>query len=544
MRTRWIAASAATAAMLMLAGPWPAFPATAAIDNGSMSGWRPPSASLEVDPRPFALPLEPAPIEASDLAPGPNLKCQAVPAVSDRCPTSAWVYDNPEGHGQYQGYDRLTGVRLSPNGKHLYAYGFSNYDATATDLAVVAFDTSSGDVEWVYHYDGGSAEAAYGLAVSADGSTIYVGGMGKLSTGRDELLAIALGASDGKPIWTTTYADPGNAVVTLGPGLSADGKRLYLGGTIWDDGTVPSKAIGLALEASTGEIDWISRWTPPDGELPNILALASAPDDTFYMTGYTRPASTFLVRSYLTVAFRDDRAGHRGIVQWSRQYDGGPHAGGINLAWDIAVARDGSTIAITGQGYRDSTNSVSDIETIAYDDDGTQLWVGRWGGGADGNNATGYAVAIAPDGERVFSSGMAPTVIDRNTVLGTVAYETDSGNQLWTSLPQSPGYYSLAHTVTTSRDGSTVYVSGDSGNANVRAAAVVALDAKTGSTIWTSRYNDGPAIDWDLPMSAVVAGDGKHLYVGAQAQRKNVGALSSVSASNAVDFLVLGYTLP
>ena len=81
---------------------------------------------------------------------------------------------------------------------------------------------------------------------------------------------------------------------------------------------------------------------------------------------------------------------------------------------------------------------------------GTQLWVARYHPAS--SHERGSAVAVSPDGSRVFVAGQTceGAVCD----YATVAYDSVGGAKLWASRYSGPGHYSFVSAVAVSPDGS------------------------------------------------------------------------------------------
>jgi WD40 repeat protein len=466
----------------------------------------------------------------------PGVKCPPViPAVNDRCPVWASVYDNANGHAQY-GVDSLTRVAISPKGDRAFVTGTSWDDGSGSnDLVTAAYDLKDGKELWIKRWPGSGTQLATGILVSADGSRVFVTGVDEFSFGGDgDVVTLAYQASNGQEIWSSIYDDPQHRQdISVGAVLSGDGSRLYVGGQSASGG-VPDGALLLALDSGSGDRLWALRHDPK-GLVENVLALASGPGDRVYMAGYTRPQSSLLIRDYLVLAFHDDREQDRGVLDWSAAYDGNGGTA-IDLANALAVSGDGSRVAVTGRSER-SSGGAADYATVLLDaTNGSQVWAARYGGRADANYTSGNAIAFSPSGDHVFVTGQAGNMVDRRSGYGTVAYETATGNQLWDDVRNGPAdYYSIAHAVLVSPDGSRVYVTGEDGRANVRDVVTVAYDAN-GTRIWTGRYNDGSGPDWDIGIVAAISPDGKRLLVGTQAQHK-----VSTDGANGSDYVTLAY---
>jgi hypothetical protein len=159
-----------------------------------------------------------------------------------------------------------------------------------------------------------------------------------------------------------------------------------------------------------------------------------------------------------------------GTWLWSRRYDG-PYVGdGTDWANEVATTADGGLVVVAGTST--GTDELQTTTVIAYDGDtGTQLWVKRL------RTGWGFAVDLSPDGSTVFVTG--------DTGFRTTAIDAASGAKLWSkslvgTLPDENFGYDLA----ASPDGASVLVAGERDHA----LGVVAYGAATGDRLWRRTY--------------------------------------------------------
>jgi DNA-binding beta-propeller fold protein YncE len=204
---------------------------------------------------------------------------------------------------------------------------------------------------------------------------------------------------------------------------------------------------------------------------------------------------------------------------WVSTYNYPPNDGSAYADADVAnaeaVSPSGDRAFVTGASF-DPTGTYgpypqgSSIATIAYDAaTGAQLWVARYTG-AGHHQDTPYAIAVSPDGSRIYvTGGQNHDVINQYEPVGdcvTIAYDAATGAQLWSASYQAPGLYltlccGLAHNqystgrgIAVSPDGSRVAVTGLSGQSpgdgSDTALATLLYDASTGAQLWAQRYDD------------------------------------------------------
>jgi len=159
-------------------------------------------------------------------------------------------------------------------------------------------------------------------------------------------------------------------------------------------------------------------------------------------------------------------------------------------------------VFVTGYGFSRGAY----LDTVAYDAaTGAKLWETAGPGGQ------AFSVAASPDGTAVFITGFAEARANKYV---TVAYDAATGKRLWGSRYIAPsGFGGIANAVAVSPDGHRVYVTGGSGGATSESDyATVAYDAATGAQLWARRYN-GPANGPDTATALAVSPTGRTVFV-------------------------------
>jgi PQQ-like domain len=181
---------------------------------------------------------------------------------------------------------------------------------------------------------------------------------------------------------------------------------------------------------------------------------------------------------------------------------------------DLHVAPSGNAVFVAGMALRDHL-------TVAYDaQTGAELWQGLQHG-----TAMAKAIAVAPDGSRVFTTGGGFVDASGRWASLTIAYDASSGTKLWTRRGNGGGW---GEDVAPTPDGSMVLVTGaargwEPDNPFDSDPITIAYDASTGATVWKARFGRGDAHGYSLAMApdgqtAYVAGDiccvGRNYYDG------------------------------
>ncbi len=410
--------------------------------------------------------------------------------------------------------DRGKALAASPNGSVIYAAGSSSTANGASDWIVFAYATSDGAQLWVKRFQGSGSiygqEIPHSIAVSPDGSSVYVHGVAAEADGKN-LVTIAYRAATGDLMWTrseyggVSSCCEGDQML----GVSPDGSVVYATGA----GTAGSTAV--AYNASTGA----RIWTRTLNLRPIALVVSPTGDDVF-VTGY-RDAGSPTGYDYLTVAHRASD----GARAWSQAYDGpsGYAAPGwsYDLPSDVAVSPDGATVFVTGRSDGMPTTdgeADDDYATVAYAaDTGAHRWTQRYtglgtryysGGTTWPSRDIAAAMAASVDGSLVYVTGSSG---QDDVDYATIAYDSTSGEVSWTQRQDFGGQdepYSLAR----SPDGLGVYVTGKGDDILVSDYGTAALGASTGTLLWSAEY-DGPSSGTDVANSVVVSPDSNRIFV-------------------------------
>lgn len=269
--------------------------------------------------------------------------------------------------------------------------------------------------------------------------------------------------------------------------------------------------VGLAAPAfaAPGDQVWLKRYNGSSNGNDQASAVAVSPDGTkVFVTGDSFGGST-AGADYLTVAYN----ALTGAVLWSKRYNG-PNPIGGDIPTAIAVSPDGAKVFVTGYSHGGSS-TVKDYATVAYNaQTGAQLWVKRHNG-PESYDDIAKAIVVSPDSTTVFVSGFSdvgfnPDLSVFDADFGTIAYNAQSGAVLWLKY-----YGGIAHGVDDGRaiavspDATTVFVTGISytGSTTGYDYATVAYVAGSGALMWTKRYN-GPSNGYDTARAIAVSPDG------------------------------------
>jgi hypothetical protein len=206
---------------------------------------------------------------------------------------------------------------------------------------------------------------------------------------------------NGSQIWTNNFEQDGLIQVK---GAAVDSSNnLYL---LADCKPYPQYIV--FMYSSSGALDWFSNLTPASSSQSHGLALDYR--QNVVVTGQINYNYTGYF-SYLCGTFKVNTNGN---PVWTNYYPQPPS--GSSIANAIAIDRANNSYVT---GYSPGTNSNNDIVTIKYDANGNQIWLQRYNGPGNGNDA-GNAIAVDNNGN-VYVTGYDTTTAG-GTEMVTIKY--------------------------------------------------------------------------------------------------------------------------
>jgi hypothetical protein len=433
--------------------------------------------------------------------------------------------------GYQGGFADARAVVVSPDGSKVFVAGGiaakPNPPVANFNFATIAYDATTGNRLWLREFDGNlhRSDDALAMAISPDGSTVFVTGRSDAAVSHVDYLTVAYDATTGAKRWVARLKGPANGDdVPRAIGVSPDGTEVFVTGSI--DGGAPTQSdFGtVAYDASTGGLLWLENYDSAIHSVDNASALGvSADGSRVFVTGTSRTPDG---DRFLTIAYDTSN----GSPNWIRRYTAGHHG----TATALGVSPDGSSVVVSGVGFGNGSTSSDDFATVAYDaSTGTQRWSRRYD---DPIGSSDRATAIGVTSTRVFVTGQGATDAGVGSY-ATVAYDLGTGAAQWVRTFTGPAdAASTPNALTTSPNGSSVYVTGQSFDAQIGGFydyETVAYDASTGATEWVNGY-DGNADKDDIAYAIAVSPDGSRVFV--------TGDSTNPSGSTAMTTLALSTT--
>jgi hypothetical protein len=243
-------------------------------------------------------------------------------------------------------------------------------DGTLEDFATIAYDGLTGSQLWVARYDGPGHgdDSAYGLAVSPNGSQVFVTGPSTGSGGNDDYATVAYDSVTGAQQWVQRY-DNGDLDESIGIAVSPTSDKVAVTGfslnPIGGIGFTPVRdAATILYDAGTGNKLWVARHSETDGAATTVVTF-SHDGRRLYVAGLENGNVVGVGSSGAGV-----QAGHSptltlaydvnaGTELWATHYLG---PAGDEGGSDLAVSPDDTYVFVTGGGQ----SSAADVSTLAY----------------------------------------------------------------------------------------------------------------------------------------------------------------------------------
>jgi uncharacterized delta-60 repeat protein len=402
-----------------------------------------------------------------------------------------WVrrYDGPS-HGS----DGVVAMAMDASGNICVA-GTSTGSGTGWDYATIKYNNDGSEL-WVARFDGGGIfyEEVRGMAVDATGN-VYVTGFNDGSGTYNDYTTIKY-STDGSELWVRRYDGPLQRSDDV-KGVAVDGTgNVYVTGESVGSGTGVDYA--TVKYRTDGSELWVRRYDGPSHSVDRAHNLTVDATGNIYVTGYSEGGFT-------TVKYNGD-----GTELWVRTYIG-PVGG--DTAFGIAVDATGH-VYVTGRSPGAGTGH--DIATVKYNGDGSELWVRRYNGPANGSDQP-FDIAIDSTGN-VSVTGWS-TGIGSGWDWATIKYSSE-GNEIWVARYNGPGNGSdLPNAVSTDSKG-YVYVAGRSPGSG-------------GDTDFTTiRYSQAPIIISTVPRCGSTGGSGTITIIGHNFDTTPVVLLGDVTATD------------
>jgi glucose dehydrogenase len=150
--------------------------------------------------------------------------------------------------------DYATAIAITEDGATLVVTGYSFVGDSVSDYATAAYRSTDGREVWAARYNGTGMghDVARALEVSPDGSRVFVTGESQSSGITDDYASIAYRTVDGAQLWVSRFNGPGDGNDSANSvAVSTNGSVIFVGGYSTGSNTSADYAT-LAYDAVTG----------------------------------------------------------------------------------------------------------------------------------------------------------------------------------------------------------------------------------------------------------------------------------------------------
>jgi uncharacterized delta-60 repeat protein len=374
---------------------------------------------------------------------------------------------------------------------NLYVTGTTS-GGTGKDFLTVKY-ASDGTETWVRRHgelrDGW--DDARAMALDQAGNVFVTGVSEGLGTNKDYVTVKY--ACDGTELWVRSYNGPENGDDAANALAVDQAGNVFVTGV--SEGSDFQTDFATVKYASDGTELWVRRYDGAAGGYDQAFSIAVDPLGDVFVTGESEGDGTLY--DYATVKYSSD-----GTELWVRRYDG--PAGDDDRGKSLAVDQAGD-VYVTGWSV--GVGPRYNCATVKYAGDGTELWVRRYEGPADATSMA-YAVAVDQAGNAYVTGGCNENISYNNYL--TIKYSSD-GTELWVRKYNGPANGTDTALALAVDQAGNVFVTGrsDGGGGNEDYATI--KYASDGTELWARRY-DGPASGSDVPYALAVDSAGS-VYV-------------------------------
>jgi DNA-binding beta-propeller fold protein YncE len=295
----------------------------------------------------------------------------------------------------YQGreFNFPRAITVSPDGSRVYVTGSLSGGKAADAVATIAYDARTGRQLWVSQFRPKDGADVRSVAVSPDGTSLYVAGYGRVSGSPWQFSVLAYAAATGKQRWQRYYPTPGQYGSAGSVAVSPDGQTIYA------TGGAGTTAVTVAYRAA-GTLKWAARYSSPYKGFAEGDQIVVAPSGSAVYVGGRESAPNKHV-DIATLAY----SAATGKRLWREQTLGGVP--------DIAVTPNGQSVIVDG------SQNYTHIEMDAYN---AATGATQWSRLAPGTNLIPDGLVISPSGSTLYIGGN-----------DTMAFSVANGAVLWTS---------------------------------------------------------------------------------------------------------------
>jgi WD40 repeat protein len=199
--------------------------------------------------------------------------------------------------------DIARSVAVSPTGNTVFVTGY-RHAWPGHDYGTIDYNAATGTRLWIQRYNGpgNDTDLANSVAVSPTGGTVFVTGQSTGGNATGDYATVAYNAATGAQQWAQRYEGPGEFVdAAFSVAVSPRGGTVFVTGDS-DGGNSGDDYTTIAYNAATGARLWAQRYNGPANSYDRALSVAVSPGgDQVFVTGYSPGDSSS--DDYATIAY-------------------------------------------------------------------------------------------------------------------------------------------------------------------------------------------------------------------------------------------------
>ncbi|MDI6839451.1 MAG: hypothetical protein QMD71_01125 [bacterium] len=419
---------------------------------------------------------------------------------------TAWVrrYNGPADSS-----DVAKALRLDNEG-NVCVFGSSVGKVTGADYLIIKYDNDGNELwsaryDSLEHWDDGPFFSAWGTMAVDNSCNIYVTGVSKNPSTGDEKWVTVKYDKDGNELWVRTYHGTANIGWNQALDLAIDDRgHVYVTGSSDDKNAEGGVNFCTIKYNANGDEVWRVKYNGPanSADIAYRVTVDPSSPSNIYVTGASKGFGGGYGYDYTTIKY--DCWGNE---LWVARYNGPNNKDDYSY---LIKADSYGNVYISGRSYY-VNGFVGDITTIKYDRNGNELWVQKYSGPENDDEACDLVIDAIGN---VYVTGVSMTSTTRLDYI-TLKYSPD-GDLLWskrydagnTHLPK----WDIANAICVDDEGG-VYVTGYSSGEDWNDYFATVKYDKDGNELWVARYTGFAHETWACGAWGIAVDNESNVYI-------------------------------
>ncbi len=184
-------------------------------------------------------------------------------------------------NGHANNIDSARSVAISPDGSRVFVTGSSWGRTSLYDYATIAYKAATGDPLWTRRYGGPSVDGAVAVVASPRRNAVYVTGSTYGAVTHRDIATVAYNSTTGAPLWVSRFDADHKGDIPTSLAVSPNGASVIIAGSS-GAGTTPTQSnrfLVLAYGAVGGTRLWSTRLLQDSAADDTAAAAVVSPND-------------------------------------------------------------------------------------------------------------------------------------------------------------------------------------------------------------------------------------------------------------------------